>query len=273
MEQCEIVQDLLPLYADELAGRASTEMIQRHIEHCEACRRQLEYMKHPIARVDIMENQTLKRDLQRQKKKRRIRLLLTAAVTLVLGILFTYVFLWYRGHFNIISRKAAPDKSADCTVYNCDIYNRSSEQKGVLAEFRSRTGRDGNLKIFSEDCSFGSLEWSPDSRLCLFSVTNAMGRTKLLLVNQTGASHTTLDISLDAAVAQSPDFDFLRNGKGKAPNMDDINMHYQFLDWADENNLILSYQYRDHRGFILFDTKSNSILGTWHMKSERLQSN
>ncbi len=273
MEQCEIVQDLLPLYADELTGRASTEMIRRHIEHCEACRRQLEYMKHPVDRVDIMENQTLKRDLQRQKKKRRLRLLSTAAATLVLGILFTYASLWYRGHFNIISRKAAPDQNAVCTVYDCDIYNRSAGQKGILAEFRSRSGKDGNLKIFSEDCSFGSLEWSPDSRLCLFSVTDTMGRTKLLLVNRTGASHTALDISLDAAVAQSPDFDFLRTGKAKAPNMDNVNMHYQFLDWADENNLILSYQYGGHRGFILFDTKSNSILGTWHIKSERLHNN
>ena len=37
-KQCEIVQDLLPLYVDGVCSEASAELVKGHVEACEACR-------------------------------------------------------------------------------------------------------------------------------------------------------------------------------------------------------------------------------------------
>ena len=37
-KQCEIVQDLLPLYVDEACSETSMEMVREHIEGCPECR-------------------------------------------------------------------------------------------------------------------------------------------------------------------------------------------------------------------------------------------
>lgn len=36
--ECGIIQDLLPLYYDDVCTPASKELVQRHLEHCAACR-------------------------------------------------------------------------------------------------------------------------------------------------------------------------------------------------------------------------------------------
>ena len=41
---CEFIQDMLPLYIDGIAGRASDEAIREHIAGCSDCREMLEQM-------------------------------------------------------------------------------------------------------------------------------------------------------------------------------------------------------------------------------------
>ena len=43
-KQCEIVQDLLPLYVDGACSEASAEMIKEHLETCADCRAIYEQM-------------------------------------------------------------------------------------------------------------------------------------------------------------------------------------------------------------------------------------
>lgn len=42
---CEFIQDMLPLYIDGIAGRASDEAIREHIAGCSECREMLEQMQ------------------------------------------------------------------------------------------------------------------------------------------------------------------------------------------------------------------------------------
>ncbi len=39
INMCEVVQDLLPLYEDGCCSRQSRELVEAHLETCEACRR------------------------------------------------------------------------------------------------------------------------------------------------------------------------------------------------------------------------------------------
>ena len=36
-KQCEIIQDLLPLYVDDACSQSSTEMIKEHLKTCQPC--------------------------------------------------------------------------------------------------------------------------------------------------------------------------------------------------------------------------------------------
>lgn len=79
---CEIVRDLLPLYAEELASEGSVEMVRRHLEDCEDCRRTYEEMKKPP--VVVPEEPDLK-TVRRQLWKRRF-LTALCAVLVVCGL-------------------------------------------------------------------------------------------------------------------------------------------------------------------------------------------
>ena len=38
---CEVIRDLLPLYAEHIASSASTALVEEHLESCDACREEL----------------------------------------------------------------------------------------------------------------------------------------------------------------------------------------------------------------------------------------
>ncbi len=43
--QCEIIRDLLPLYADDACSRASRKLVEEHLAECPACAEELEKLK------------------------------------------------------------------------------------------------------------------------------------------------------------------------------------------------------------------------------------
>lgn len=65
MFKCEIIQDLLPLYVDNVCSDSSREMVEEHIRTCESCREKLSQSKSEVklefsgsetARVKILKN-------------------------------------------------------------------------------------------------------------------------------------------------------------------------------------------------------------------------
>ena len=45
---CEVIRDLLPLYAEHIASPASTALVEEHLESCDACREELRQMQMPV---------------------------------------------------------------------------------------------------------------------------------------------------------------------------------------------------------------------------------
>ena len=41
---CDIIRDLLPLYAEHITSEASNALVEEHLAECEACRAELEQM-------------------------------------------------------------------------------------------------------------------------------------------------------------------------------------------------------------------------------------
>ena len=83
---CEIIRDLLPLYADGLASEASRRKIEEHTAQCPDCKKLLNEMTAPMEPEPEDEEQRVMRILQAQRKKARRKTLLTWA-----GVLLAFV--------------------------------------------------------------------------------------------------------------------------------------------------------------------------------------
>lgn len=69
IQECEIVQDLLPLYYDDVCSPSSKKFIQHHLEDCERCRKLYEELKNDsVDRIMAKETQGV---LERHARKER----------------------------------------------------------------------------------------------------------------------------------------------------------------------------------------------------------
>ena len=93
-KQCEIVQDLLPLYVDGACSESSVAMVKEHLESCPECKTLYEKLC-----SDTGEG-TLKAEMvgvvaKREKKVKKKRLLtIVASVVLTIALIFTVINLW-----------------------------------------------------------------------------------------------------------------------------------------------------------------------------------
>jgi predicted anti-sigma-YlaC factor YlaD len=59
--KCTIIQDLLPLYVDEVVSDDSKEMVEAHLQQCEHCQKEYEAMKQEVYIPTQTETSMLKR--------------------------------------------------------------------------------------------------------------------------------------------------------------------------------------------------------------------
>ena len=90
MEKCEVVQDLIPLYCDEVASEGSRVLVEEHIKTCDVCQEILKKMNDtnemPGMGIENIEISALK------AVKKKIRIKIAAVTFTAVGcILF---FLW-----------------------------------------------------------------------------------------------------------------------------------------------------------------------------------
>ena len=91
--ECGIIQDLLPLYYDDVCTPASKELVQRHLEHCVTCRALYEELKdHSVDRVIETESRQV---LERHARKERTaawKAGLIISVLLLIPVILTFLF-------------------------------------------------------------------------------------------------------------------------------------------------------------------------------------
>lgn len=66
--QCNLIKDILPLYAEDMVSADTREFVSNHLEHCAECRAELERMRSPAKFVpdidtDIVPLKKIKKDL------------------------------------------------------------------------------------------------------------------------------------------------------------------------------------------------------------------
>ncbi|WP_461809713.1 DUF4825 domain-containing protein [Faecalimonas sp.] len=100
---CDVIEDLLPLYIEQLTSDCTKEMIEEHIETCEKCREKLERMREPSI-CERNDEEEMEIDfLKKTKRGYRKKIGISMMLVLVLCIL---VFL---GKTFIVGEKVSPE--------------------------------------------------------------------------------------------------------------------------------------------------------------------
>ena len=90
--KCNLIRDILPLYVEDMVSTDTREFVSEHLEHCEACRAELEHMRKPadiIPYADIVPLKRIKKELfiKRLQTVFLTAILACAIVTVLFGIL------------------------------------------------------------------------------------------------------------------------------------------------------------------------------------------
>lgn len=95
--KCTIIQDVLPLYIDEVVSQDTKEMVEQHLQHCEKCQKEYETMKRklyiPAENKAPIINKINKRW---RKKKVIISFASILATAIILFGVYAYVFYYER---------------------------------------------------------------------------------------------------------------------------------------------------------------------------------
>ena len=86
-QTCEIVRDLLPLYAEHIASPASTALVEEHLKTCPACRAELAQMEKPVPVQPEKEPDAPLRTLKLAVTRRQLRAAVCTAAAIVLVLL------------------------------------------------------------------------------------------------------------------------------------------------------------------------------------------
>jgi hypothetical protein len=82
-KHCEVIRDLLPLYADDVCSETSRELIEKHIQECPECSAMLEKLRAHEIETDLREEREQVMEYQAKRFRRR-----SAAVGSVVSGLF-----------------------------------------------------------------------------------------------------------------------------------------------------------------------------------------
>ena len=133
MIKCDVIQDLLPLYSDNVASEGSRAMVDEHIGGCGNCREILAKMKDggtsvhlPVDKAEISAFKIIKQKLRRKN-------LLIACISVAATIALIYGVFGYHTHtaYNAdkISAKLAYDQIVDI-FYDGNYKGAHAIQKG-----------------------------------------------------------------------------------------------------------------------------------------------
>lgn len=136
---CNIIEDLLPLYVDDMVSEDSRQLVEEHLKACPTCRRmQEEIMRenHPTdvkkgsdsVQTNKMEAELLKKIRCKIRKKRIASVLLAVAIVLAAGGIGHY---WYYDKENYISWDEANISVKDGKVYS--TVNPLGRMKSILS--------------------------------------------------------------------------------------------------------------------------------------------
>ena len=185
MNECNIVKDLIPLYADDLLSSDSVEFIRNHIAGCDECRQVWERARTPLPEMGTedptAERQVIQKALRKDRMKTVLKTILTTLLVLaiptcyILQTLYEYGFL-----YDIEASYHSPD--GNCTLELVDRDSFSSRSDGYLIRFILGRNVKGANRYWT-DWDTIEAHWAPDSIHLLLMVTDMEGNPAIHVLN------------------------------------------------------------------------------------------
>ena len=92
--ECDVIRDLLPLYAEKLASPASSALVEQHLADCPACRAELEQMEKPVPVQPEPQPDAPLKNIRSSLNRRRLRTMLCSFAA-ALALAAVCGFGWY----------------------------------------------------------------------------------------------------------------------------------------------------------------------------------
>ena len=108
MDNCKIIEDMLPMYCDELTSEESNELIRKHVAECPHCAYILQKMSAEMPCESVDPPVRFRRKLKAYEQKRRIR---TLSIFLITVLVLTAVYLLWSNSYELA--KMAADQKLD----------------------------------------------------------------------------------------------------------------------------------------------------------------
>lgn len=92
--KCAIIQDLLPLYIDEVVSQETKEVVKEHLQTCAVCQTEYEAMIRELF-IPAEESIPMFKILHKKWRKKQWKLALTSVVTTIAILLGSYMAVFY----------------------------------------------------------------------------------------------------------------------------------------------------------------------------------
>lgn len=159
---CEIIRDLLPLYAEGLTGQAANREIEDHLAGCEACAKALQQLRLPVEQAEP-HAEAWKAAVKKERKGRRFRTVLVALLALLVGASICLAILLGQDVFRIRQRKNSPnDRFTAVILQGASDSARLPESAPAFQLKMLQGARRISIRTYGW-AEYQSMHWSPDS--------------------------------------------------------------------------------------------------------------
>ena len=90
LNECDVIQDLLPSYSDKISSNATNKLVEEHLQECKKCRTILKDMNKEVD-YEIIENQEEKINYLKGFKRRRKMLITVSIILTILILVFIFI--------------------------------------------------------------------------------------------------------------------------------------------------------------------------------------
>lgn len=143
MNKCNVIKDLLPLYADEVCSEDSRGIVEEHIASCDECRNELESYCYNTGLPEVNTEEVLKKFKKKMSRKNLKKVAI--GVIICLAVIFSSVYVLFIPEFtvpyseNLLTAKIPVDGGIDISVnlpnyaqvYSVAEYNADNDEIDV----------------------------------------------------------------------------------------------------------------------------------------------
>ena len=105
--KCTIIQDILPLYVDEVVSEDTKEMVDEHLQHCTNCQQEYAVMQQQLF-IPIEAQDPILHKLSKKWRTKKVKIALASIVgtAVILFGIFRSRTHFKRGRFRLASKKS-----------------------------------------------------------------------------------------------------------------------------------------------------------------------